>query len=362
MKQYSTVKDSSKSVFHDAQLRIPTQDEELTEKLSFSRAYSIALAPQLIYTDSRILQTLVTSRVYRQLDFLAMGSWWIYSKDGSQENTPGGRLIRVPTSREDVAFADSAIDLRSKRLVMKVLRFVMEYEDQTAVWEIFKNKPFADFLVQNFKLPPLLVDLFVGLSLSSGTAAETFTAVALPRVARHLRSIGRLGPGFSSVIPKWGGLSEISQVACRAGAVGGAVYMLGSGIMDLQSSGSGSTLKLANEVTLQAKVVVGSHGDMYLSGEQPSSQFSTESLSHLVTVVASSLSSLFPSIADGAPNPAGSVVIFPEASIDDTKSPIHLIIHSSDTGECPKGQSESFSFRIINLLYDELLLKLIYIL
>ena len=36
-------------------------------------------------------------------------------------------------------------------------------------------------------------------------------------------------PGFGSVISKWSGLVEIAQVACRAGAVGGGVYVLNKG-------------------------------------------------------------------------------------------------------------------------------------
>jgi len=46
--------------------------------------------------------------------------------------------------------------------------------------------------------------------------------------------MGMFGPGFGSVIPKWGGLSEVAQVACRAGAVGGAVYVLGKDIKAIE--------------------------------------------------------------------------------------------------------------------------------
>jgi Rab proteins geranylgeranyltransferase component A len=338
----------SSNVFGGAKLEITSFDGDEGSPLSFSRAYSLALAPQLIYTDSELLKILVSSKVYRQLDFLAMGSWWIYARDTA---APEGKLIRVPTSREDVAFADSAIDLRSKRLLMKVLRFVMEYEEQSELWEEFRKRPFTEFLVQRFKLTPLLMDLFTGLSLSTFSAEDTATEFALPRVARHLRSIGRLGPGFSSIIPKWGGLSEIAQVSCRAGAVGGAVYMLGTGITQINRSNdesdseiNESTVQLSNGNIVKSKIVIGSEEAITPEITQRRSQPSScERISHSISMVSSSLAGLVPVPSEGEPSPAGSVVIFPPGSIDSSMNPVYLFIHSSDTGECPKGQCKSFS-------------------
>jgi RAB protein geranylgeranyltransferase component A len=342
-------------VFGGATLDIPEPCDESTAQLSFSRAYSLALAPQLIYTDSRLLKVLVASKVYRQLDFLAMGSWWIFSKtEHSSETEPDssqGRLIRVPTSREDVAFADSSIDLRSKRLVMKVLRFVMDYENQTEVWEPFVGQPFADFLVTKFKLPPLLVNLFLGLSLSTGSPSDTATGFALSRVARHLRSIGRLGEGFSAVILKWGGLSELVQVSCRAGAVGGAVYMLGTGITSLEHASDeaedkkkeGFALRLSNDDKVTTKVLVSddSNSSTRISTDTP---LTSSRLSRSISIVSSPLSSVYTPPSEGSPSPAGSVVVLPPNSIDGNSNPIYLFIHSSDTGECPSGQCKSSEF------------------
>jgi Rab proteins geranylgeranyltransferase component A len=319
-------------------------------KLSGSRAYSIALAPQLIYTDSKLLKFLVSSKVYRQLEFLAMGSWWIYSTDAefahAEDGLAHGKLIRVPTNREDVAFSDSSIDLRSKRLVMKVLRFIMEFEEHSDIWEPFRNKPFSELLSQHFKLSPLLVNLFLGLSLSANPPGETFTEIALPRIARHIRSIGGLGPGFSSIIPKWGGLSEAVQVACRAGAVGGAIYMLGTGIQSIHHDSSSkaeqneeATVKLTNGDTVKAKTIVASIEDFPRSSLplQPGPQLVDRS-SCSIFIISSPLKSLFPLSAEGTPPPAGSVVIFPSGSIQSNSNPIYLVVHSSDTGDCPKNQ------------------------
>jgi RAB protein geranylgeranyltransferase component A len=37
------------------------------------------------------------------------------------------------------------------------------------------------------------------------------------------------------MVPKWGSSAKISQVACRAGAVGGGVYVLGVGAGTLET-------------------------------------------------------------------------------------------------------------------------------
>jgi hypothetical protein len=62
-----------------------------------------------------------------------------------------------------------------------------------------------------------------------------------------------------------------------------------------------------------------------------------------MTIVSSSLSHLFPPIAEEAPAPAAAVVVFPSGSLTlDSQAeelpPVHVFVHSSDTGECPSGQ------------------------
>jgi hypothetical protein len=340
-----------------------SSSDSTSTKLGFSRAYTLALAPQLIYTESKLLPFLVSSKVYRQLEFLAMGSWWLYNPSGQQESegsekdgTSKGHLTRIPTTREDVVFSDKSIDLRSKRAVMKVLRFIIDYENQAEIWEPYSTRPFPDFLAEQFKLMPTLHDLFLALTLSPNTPQMTITSYALPRIARHLRSTGKLGAGFSSVISKWGGLSEIAQVGCRAGAVGGAVYVLGKGIEDVSSSSppepNTSKTPAVHESTTGTKTVKLQGGETVTttwtinapSSDSKASSAPSQSGSRSISIISSSLLPLFPRLSEGAPVPAGAVVVFPTGSIEydatapsDTP-PVCLIIHSSDTGECPSGE------------------------
>ncbi|KAF2202138.1 rab geranylgeranyl transferase escort protein-like protein [Delitschia confertaspora ATCC 74209] len=331
--------------------------------LSFSRAYSLALSPQIIYARSILLQYLVSSKVYKQLDFLVVGSWWVYSSGSAvpkaadqpdeDETSNRGRLFKVPSSREDI-FSDQVLDFKAKRALTKFLRFVVEYEDQPEIWEEHRNKPFAAFLVEQFRVPEILHPPLLALSLTANGPNTTTTAFALSRIARHLRSIGVFGPGFGAVIPKWGGMSEITQVACRACAVGGGVYVLSKGVASLTTqppaSGTMNSQHPGVRVQLQGGELVTSGWVVGQGLRQspfdsavtvPSSAYSKS-----VTIVSSPLSSLFPPIAEEAPPPACAVVTFPSGSIllegegleQHEIPPVNIFVHSADTGECAASQ------------------------
>ncbi|ORY18694.1 GDP dissociation inhibitor-domain-containing protein [Clohesyomyces aquaticus] len=346
--------DPSSAPFSSISITKPEQvDPDEGPSLSFSRAYSLALCPQLIYARSTLLQHLVSSKVYRQLEFLAVGSFWVYSLGadetaGSPEAlTPvGGRLLRVPNGREDV-FQDQVLDFKAKRALMKFLRFIADYEEQPEVWEDHRNKPFPSFLTEQFKIPASLHAPLLALTLSPAVPAQTTTDHALPRIARHLRSIGFFGAGFGSVIPKWGGMSEITQVACRASAVGGGVYVLGKG---LSTTLDGSINLDHQEGETPIYKVRLKDGELITTGQivgDPSHpRLEDPAYCRSITVVSSTLDPLFPPIAEDAPSPACAVVIFPSGTLKlDTADgeakvpPVYISVHNSDAGECPAGQS-----------------------
>ncbi|QDS70256.1 hypothetical protein FKW77_007411 [Venturia effusa] len=362
----------SQGLYSQASIQELTREASNTSpSLGFSRAYSLALAPQLIYTESKLLPYLVSSKTYRQLEFLAMGSWWVFSSGKPSDKHKGSdshanaaaTLMRIPTTREDVVFSDKSIDLRSKRAVMKVLRFFTDYENQQEIWEPFSSRPFSEFLNEQFKLPPSFHGLFFALTLSLEPPNKTYTSFALPRIARHLRSTGKLGAGFNSVIPKWGGLSEIAQVACRAGAVGGGVYVLAKGVKQITQITQADALKSKSTEapSVESMEVTGDSngraaytvdldgGDIvsteWLAGTKnisSSGVLSEKTISRAILIISSPLIDLFPTFAEGSPPPAGSVVVFPSESLPASgvnTPPVYLIIHASDTGECPAGQS-----------------------
>ncbi|KAE8311624.1 hypothetical protein BDV41DRAFT_541552 [Aspergillus transmontanensis] len=321
--------------FEDATVYLPEGTPQLP-----TRSYTVTLSPHLIYSKSRLLPTLVASKVYRQLEFQAVGSWWIHKPSGVDGTSV---LYRVPGSREDI-FADDIISVKSKRTLMRFLRHIgkpppdndSEAEEENLAMSL------PEYLASKFQVPAELHEPLLSLSLSQASPGQTSAEYAVPRIKRHLASIGVFGPGFGSLLAKWGGGSEISQVGCRALAVGGGVYVLNAGvesIYNLHQSENGDDMRvqlhLSNDETIKTKFLVGSNWD--LPGQD---RPTCDKVARSITVVSSALESLFPVTAEGGPIPAGAVVVFPGSSFDqsDDLPPVYLLVHSSETGECPPGQ------------------------
>ncbi|KAL8648076.1 MAG: hypothetical protein Q9210_005197 [Variospora velana] len=318
--------------FNQACIRKPTSDGEASgSRLGFSRAYSISLAPHLIYTRSNLIPALVSSKVYRQLEFLAVGSWWIYSKEVGGQGEAGdahgmgaseeqrGTLRRIPGGREDV-FADKSIDLRSTRSLMKFLKLAADPAAYPTVLPEWGLRPFDEYLESQFKMSPRLQAPLLALTLSTDPSNQTTVAYALPRIHRHLTSIGLFGAGFGAVLPKWGGLAEIAQVACRAGAVGGGVYVLKKGIESVEQPSHGSTNtedaeSLLSVLSLQGGDVIKTRWIIGTPAALPNDampdaqkQSSIVEVTHLTAVISSPLTAVFPPSAEGSLSPAGVVV------------------------------------------------------
>jgi Rab proteins geranylgeranyltransferase component A len=315
--------------------------KEGTADLSFSRAYTLTLSPQIIYSRSKLLAQLVSSKVYRQLEFQAVGNWWIYDKEAEPF------LRRLPNGREDIS-QDKSIDNRAKRSLMKFLKFVVDYENQTETWKSHADSGLAGFLSAQFQLSPSLQSVIAALTLSFEPSEQIPVKWALPRIARHLTSIGVFGPGFGAVVPKWGGGAEVSQVACRAGAVGGGVYVLGAGIKESETiTDDGEQLnkvELSNGETVRTRRIIGGTDDHDLA--------TPKAVSKVISVVSSPLTSLFQSSVEGSPLAAVSVVVFPPNSLLEASAqphPVYIMVHSNETGECPANQSQYLSLSFLLL-------------
>ncbi|KAK1715992.1 rab protein geranylgeranyltransferase component A [Colletotrichum acutatum] len=329
----------SSRVFSSAAVSKPEVATGSGPLLSFPRAYSLALAPQIIHTRSELVKQLVSSRAFRQIEFLAVGSFFIYTPPAASSGTEAGKpsLVPIPSTREAV-FSTTAIPARAKRSLMKFLKFVFDYnsEDNKGIWASHADKPLSEFLSSDFKLDAALQSYVVTLTLSLDGKVSTKDGLAA--IHRHLSSMGAFGPGFAAVYPKWGGLSEIAQVGCRACAVGGAVYMLGTGTKatrqfnEAQEDGARFEVDLTSDVMVKSRTLIRGAEEVASVGQR---------VSRLTAVVNSPLSSLFEAVVEGSPTPAVAVIAFPATSIADVASPfpIYVFAHSSETGECPTGQS-----------------------
>ncbi|EFE31136.1 Rab geranylgeranyl transferase escort protein, putative [Trichophyton benhamiae CBS 112371] len=332
--------------FESASISRPAVLDGEDDELSFSRAYTLSLSPQLLFSQSRFLPSLVSSRVYRQLEFQAVGSWWIYQySTGSEANSQPARLQRVPSSREDV-FTDETMSMKSKRSLMKLLRQLMQPghdQENEAESEVDQNMQFQNLLETKYRIPSDLFDPLLSLSLSLKSMDTTDSIDAIPNIKRHLSSIGVFGPGFGAVLAKWGGGAEFSQAACRACAVGGGIYALGREIKKVDEIIEGSESEklhvyLTDNESVKSRYVVGSGWDL----PEQIQRERVHPYSHLtraIMIVNSSLEILFPQTSENGPVPAGAVVTIPSRN---SGPPTYLLVHSSDTGECPANQCEYY--------------------
>jgi len=331
--------------FRNASLWKPDDETSNTSKLSFSRAYTLTLSPQIIYTKSKLLSKLVSSKVYRQLEFQAVGNWWIYDGEGA--------LKRLPTGREDIS-QDKAINNHTKRSLMKFLKFVIDYENQSELWKPQAESGLSEFLSLHFQLPRELQTVMAALTLSFNALDQISVKWALPRIATHLTSIGVFGPGFGAVVPKWGGGAEIAQVACRAGAVGGGVYVLGTGISDSSKSTdedgkSINITQLSNGESVRSTYLV----------QSPASPQDSIAVSKMIAIISSPLQSLFHNSVEGSPLAAVTVITIPPNTITindlNQSHPVYIMLHSSETGECPAGQSVLYATTLYKSGSNEIL-------
>jgi RAB protein geranylgeranyltransferase component A len=231
---------------------------------------------------------------------------------------------------------------------MKFLKFVLDYQNppQLELWQSHAEAPLTEFLQQEFKMDAELQTYIVTLTLSLNGKITIRDGLAVIR--RHLSSMGVYGPGFAAIYPKWGGLSEVAQVSCRAAAVGGAVYMLGAGVQAVETAGDEVKLELTSGDTVKTRILV-------RADDNPSEQ---TGISRLVAVVGSPLTSMFEVVVEGASRPAVAVVAFPAGSLSTpagkaSEYPVYLSVHSSDTGECPVGQSKFFMNLFMHFEYPD---------
>jgi RAB protein geranylgeranyltransferase component A len=238
--------------------------------------------------------------------------------------------------------------MKSKRTLMRFLRHISKPEEEgNDETDEDLSMPFGEYLSSKFSVPQDLHDPLLSLSLSQLSQQDTSADYAIPRVKRHLASIGTFGPGFGGVVSKYGSASEILQVACRASAVGGGVYALDTGIESLADGGAAAEAEypveaqLSNGETVRSKFVFGSTWDISTEHSPPSTK-----VARSITIVSSSLASLFPITVEGAPLSASTVLMFPGDTLSSPQSPpVYLQVHSSDTGDCPREQSKFYLLR-----------------
>lgn len=257
-----------------------------------------------------------------------------------------GQLHKIPSTREDV-FNDESLSMKDKRGLMKFLRYVLQEGEETATNSADDDTGMSlkAAITTKFRIPESLQAPLLALALSPVNADSIPFAEALARIRRHMRSMGYFGQGFGAVIPKYGGNSEISQVACRAQAVGGGVYLLGRGLTAQASiqTGDDTTMiesRLSDGTDIRSRFLAGGLDDVPSLGDFSKQTESSSSTWTSINVIANALGSLFPATSEHGPNPAVAIVLIDDTGTNPSRNPIYLQVHSEDTGECPSGQCE----------------------
>jgi len=280
-----------------------------------------------------------------------VGSFWVLAD---------GNLKKIPSNREDV-FADDTIPVRDKRRLMGLLRYVVEEQDEGADTSGVPSTLEAK-LIDQFKISPSLMPPVQALTLSTNRLRNTSFDHAMTCMRRHLLSMGYFGPGLAAVMAKYGSNSEIAQVACRAGAVGGFVYLLGHGVGSINLPAETDSLvevELSDGTTVKTKHVIGMQSDLpstiISSPNQSPDHTATSRVVHRISIVSKPLRHLF-AAPENASVPAVTIVLVDAGDLD--LPPVYLQVHSSDTGECPEGQCKpplsSLSSSVMNNLFEYL--------
>src|SRR4051795_1631237 len=102
LKPKLSLRADERSPFCDAQITVPTHSSPTSSntQLGPSRAYTLTLSPQLLYAQSALLPVLVTSRVHEQLEFQAVGSWWL-CKDESFRGPEASYVEQAGGSKQE---------------------------------------------------------------------------------------------------------------------------------------------------------------------------------------------------------------------------------------------------------------------
>ena len=102
--------------------RLPISTLSHPSRLQAARAYSLELAPHLLYCSSDLVSCLADTRLSQYLEFKALEHIFIFQNGPDIEKD----LQKVPSSREDVF--TSPLSLQEKRKLMKFLNFALNLE------------------------------------------------------------------------------------------------------------------------------------------------------------------------------------------------------------------------------------------
>ncbi|OUM55213.1 hypothetical protein BVG19_g4707 [[Candida] boidinii] len=289
-----------------------------------SRDYSIDLTPKIMFAQSDLLSLLIKSRVYRYLEFQSLSAFHTFEND---------TFGKMSSSKEEI-FTDQSLSLSTKRILMKFMKFVFEYDQNLdsnkALLDEYKHKPLLQFIRENYtKMDSKQINELV-FTLGLSPSEKINTLEGLSRIKRYLVSFNVYG-NFPSLVSKFGGPGEISQGFCRSAAVAGTIYKLDNHLKSYDPVEKIATFTNNSKVKVTEKIVCSPSQAPENAKYLPKQN--TYEVTRLITIVKKSCKEWF------SENESSAIVVFSPMSLPTkNKYPIQIIIMGASTGCCPNDQ------------------------
>ncbi|KAI3405687.2 MRS6 [Candida oxycetoniae] len=314
--------------FQDAQIYIP--GGKLNNQYK-SKDYGIDLTPKIMFCQSDLLSLLVKSRVYRYLEFQSLSNFHVFENDDFQQKINS-------TTKEDI-FIDKSLSLKTKRYLMKFLKFILLDPDYKQKIKPYATQPVQKFLRDEFKLEdPQINELVFSIGLSY--KEQINTKEAFIKIKRFLSSFDVYGK-FPCMVSKYGGPGELAQGFCRSAAVAGTTYKLNTSLIDFDPELKIAHFNDGSHIKINEKVVISpTQMPKFLqsSYNQATENLQPHYVTRLITVVRRDCKEWMSS------NESSAIVVFPPHSLPtNNEYSVQVIIQNGGTGLCPEGQSIWFS-------------------
>ncbi|RPB04785.1 FAD/NAD(P)-binding domain-containing protein [Choiromyces venosus 120613-1] len=292
----------------------------------------------------------------------------VTGEDGETTLRRVDNFREVPCTFEDVAWSKDLTD-KDRGQLGEFLRFVMKYSDPTEqkcarIFEENRQTSLQTFLSTTFPIPPFITTSISSLTLFPSPPSAIPLEQALPRLAGHFTSLGKITDVRSSaaLTIAYGGSAELCQVLSRAAAVAGGINVLGRGVTLLSSNNKESNgtrklqAQLASGETIYTDWAIGEATDLAKEVKRASGKTTARG----IYIIETDMSWLFErKYKDEGITPATAVAVIPSSQAAGG-APIYIIARSAATGECPRGQcllhafTES-SYEDMNTAIDKLL-------
>ncbi|GMM51252.1 GTPase-activating protein [Starmerella bacillaris] len=219
---------------------------------SSSRAqrFLFDMSPHVMFVKSDMLDLLIKSRVAKYLDFKGLSQFHTYESDSFE---------KVTGNKEQI-FTDQSLSLKTKRKLMKFIKFVLEWTIEENEFRALSNIPISLYLEKEFELEKAqIVELVIAIGLCDHL--DVSASYALPKIRRYLLSLDVYG-SFPAMYSMYGSSGELAQGFCRSAAVAGATYKLGVQLTGWDEQSNIATLSDGSKVQVAEKA--------FLSPTQPS--------------------------------------------------------------------------------------------